>query len=567
MSGRPFSWTGLLVLVLGAFMSILDGSIINVALPRLMAIFGVTPDEIQWVMTAYLLTSGVVVPVTGYLGDRFGYKRVYIYSLAAFTVGSALCGAAWSNNSLIVFRVIQALGGGMLIPLSMSIIFRMVPREKIGMAMGVWGIAATMAPAVGPTLGGYLVDYYNWQLIFTINIPVGVIAVILSYIFIDETPLLKGLKFDIIGSALSCAGLFLLLLALSQGQDEGWTSQYIVTLFVLAGFLLLVFCLWELYVPHPMLDIRLFTNGVFAASTVAMSMTTIAMFAAIFLVPLYCQSLQGLTPMQTGLLMMPMALATGFMMPISGKLFDKVGALPLGLVGMAVAVAFTYKLSFITLETSFFELQLILVLRAVGLGLCMMPISTAGMNTIPPVLVGRASAINNLFRQISASLGIAYMTYIMLDRQARHSAWLSDGISWTSPAAVETYQRLNTVASSSFGPGTGDVLALGYMNMLVQKEAMVQGIGDALLISALIGLLTIPLMFPLRKKRVEEARKKEMARYAHLMGPGPGSGGSPGSGSPGGGPPGSGPPGGGPPGPGRPGMGPPPKPALESPGT
>lgn len=541
MSDRPFSWAGLLVLVLGAFMSILDGSIINVALPRLMSIFGVTPDEIQWVMTAYLLTSGVVVPVTGYLGDRFGYKRVYIYSLAAFTVGSALCGAAWSNNSLIAFRVIQALGGGMLIPLSMSIIFKMVPREKTGMAMGVWGIAATMAPAVGPTLGGYLVDYYNWQLIFTINIPVGIIAVILSYIFIEETPLIKGLKFDIMGSALSCAGLFFLLLALSQGQDEGWTSQYIVTLFVLAGFLLLVFCLWELYSPHPMLDIRLFTNGVFAASTAAMSLTTIAMFAAIFLVPLYCQSLQGLTPMQTGLLMMPMALATGFMMPISGKLFDKIGALPLGLVGMAVAVFYTYKLAFITLDTSFFDLQLILVLRAVGLGLCMMPISTAGMNTIPPVLVGRASAINNLFRQISASLGIAYMTYIMLDRQAHHSAWLSDGINWTSPAAVETYHRLNTVASS-FGPGTGDALAQGYMNMLVQKQAMVQGVGDALLISALIGFLTIPLLFPLRKKRVEEARKKEMARYAHLMGPGPGGG----------------PPAGG---------GPPPKPALEAPGT
>lgn len=554
MNDRPFSWAALLVLVLGAFMAILDGSIVNVALPRLMSIFGVTPDDIQWVMTAYMLTSGIVVPMTGYLGDRFGYKRVYIYSLVAFTVGSALCGAAWSNNSLIAFRVVQALGGGMLIPLSMSIIYRMVPPQRMGMAMGVWGISATMAPAIGPTMGGYLVDYYSWHMIFTINIPVGIVAVILSYLFVEETPLVKGLKFDTLGSVLSCAGLFCLLLALSQGQDKGWTSQYIVTLFTLAGFCLLIFCLWELHTPHPMLDIRLFTNKVFAVSIAAVSLTSVAMFAAIFLIPLYCQSLQGLTPMQTGLLVMPMALAMGFMMPVSGKLFDKIGALPLGLVGLFIAGASTLMLGFINLDTSFGGLQALLVVRAVGLGLCMMPISTAGMNTIPPPLVGRASAINNLSRQISASLGIAYMTYIMLDRQAQHAAFLSDSLNWASPVAVETYQRLTLLATSLVGPGTGSQVALGYFTMLVQKEAMVRGIADALLISALGAFLTMPLVFSLSKKKVEETRQKEMARYAHLMGgwppergPGPGqAGGRPAGGGPPGRPPaGGGPPGGG----------------------
>lgn len=528
MNDRPFPWAVLLVLVLGAFMAILDGSIVNVALPRLMSIFGVTPDEIQWVVTAYMLTSGVVVPVTGYLGDKYGYKKVYIYSLVAFTLGSALCGAAWNNNSLIAFRVIQALGGGMLIPLSMSIIYRIVPRQKVGMAMGVWGIAATMAPAIGPTLGGYLVDYYSWHLIFTINIPVGFLAVVLSYIFIEETPLAHGLKFDYAGSILSSAGLFCLLLALSEGQQEGWTSQFIVTLLAAAFFLLVLFCLWELHVPHPMLDIRLLSNGVFAASIVATSLMTITMFAAIFLIPLYCQSLQGLTPMQTGLLMMPMALVMGFMMPISGKLFDKIGALPLGLAGLTIAVFFTYLLSFITLETSFRQLQILLVLRSVGLGHCMMPISTAGMNTIPPMLVGRASAINNLFRQIFASFGIAFMTYIMLQRQTYHAAWLGDGVSLGSPVAVDTLRGISQAASSLAGPGSGDAIAHGYIMGLVQKQAFVSGINDALLISALMGILTIPFIFPLARKRVEEARLREKARYAHLM-PGSGSGRPPGA--------------------------------------
>ncbi|MCL6478240.1 MAG: multidrug efflux MFS transporter [Peptococcaceae bacterium] len=517
MNDRPFPLTGLLVLVLGAFMAILDGSIVNVALPRLMAIFGVSPDDIQWVMTAYMLTSGVVVPVTGYLGDRFGYKRVYIYALIVFTLGSALCGLAWSNKSLIAFRVVQALGGGMLIPLSMSIILRMVPRQKMGMAMGIWGIAAMVAPAIGPTMGGYLVDHYSWHLIFTINIPVGVIAVILSHMVIDETPLVGGLKFDVLGGILSGNGLFLLLLALSQGQKEGWTSQYIVTLFTLAGFLLLLFCLWELQVPHPMLDIRLFKNPVFSASIAATGLLVVAMFAGIFLVPIYCQNLQGLTPLQTGLLMMPAAVMTGLIMPVSGRLFDKIGALPLSLVGLIIAGFFSYKLSLITLETSFRSLQILLALRAMGLGLCMMPISAAGVNTIPPLLAGQASAINNLVRQVFASLGTAFVTYIMLNRQAYHAAWLADEVNLTSPAAVETYHRISSLAVASLGPGTGDSAALSYITMVVQKQAMVMGIGDALLVCALIAFLTIPLSFQLSRKRVEEVRQKEKARYARLM--------------------------------------------------
>ncbi|MFZ5596505.1 MAG: DHA2 family efflux MFS transporter permease subunit [Bacillota bacterium] len=517
MNDRPFPLAGLLVLVLGAFMAILDGSIVNVALPKLMAIFGVSADKIQWVMTGYLLTSGVVVPVTGYLGDRLGYKRVYIYSLAAFTIGSALCGASWSNNSLIAFRVVQALGGGMLIPLSMAIIFRIIPRQKIGMAMGIWGVSAIMAPAVGPTLGGYLVDNYSWHLIFTINIPVGIIAIILTYLIVEETPLIKNLKFDFMGCVLCCAGLFSLLLALSKGQEEGWTSQYIVTLFVFSFFSLLLFCLWELQTPHPMIDMRLFSNAVFSASIVATIGMSVAMFAVIFLVPLYCQNLQGMTPMQTGLLMMPMALTTGLMMPISGRLFDKIGALPLGVAGLVIVGVLTVVMSSISLDTSNHHLKVLLVLRAVGLGLCMMPISTAGMNTIPPALTGRASAINNLSRQIASSFGIAYMTHIMLNRQSQHAAWMTDGASWASPFAVDSYHNMVQTASALLGDGSGSQIIAAYMSAVVQREATAHGIGDAILVSAVMTFLIIPLVFMLSKKKVEEQRLKEKAKYAALM--------------------------------------------------
>ncbi len=515
MNNRPLPWPALMVLVLGAFMAILDGSIINVALPRLMAIFNVNPSQIQWIMTSYLLTSGVVVPVTGYLGDKFGYKKVYIYSMMAFTLGSALCGIAWSNNSLIVFRVVQALGGGMLIPLSMSIIYRIIPRQKMGMAMGVWGISATMAPAIGPTLGGYLVDHFSWHLIFTINIPIGIISILLSHMFIAETEMQKDLKFDFLGFFLSSAGLVCLLLAISQGQIKGWNSQYIVTLLVSSGFLLLIFCLWELHIPDPMLQLRLFSNRAFAASIMAVSISSVAMFSAIFLVPMYCQTLRGLSPVETGILMMPMALATGLMMPISGRLFDKVGALPLGLVGISTAGFFTYILSTLNLNTDLRWMQSVLVLRAMGLGLCMMPLSTAGMNTIYPDLVGRASAINNLVRQISSSLGIAFMTYVMTQRQSYHAARMADEINITSVSTVNFYNNLRSMADSSIGPGTGDVLSNTYLALIVQRHSLMQGLGDALLVSSMLTALIIPFVFLLTKKKVEEARLKEKKKYAH----------------------------------------------------
>ncbi|NTW05612.1 MAG: DHA2 family efflux MFS transporter permease subunit [Peptococcaceae bacterium] len=506
-----------MVLVLGAFMAILDGSIINVALPRLMAIFNVNPSKIQWIMTAYLLTSGVVVPITGYLGDRFGYKRIYIYSTIAFTIGSALCGIAWSNNSLIIFRVVQAIGGGMLIPLSMSIIYRIIPRQKIGMAMGVWGISATMAPAIGPTLGGYLVDHFSWHLIFTINIPIGIISVLLSYMFIEETEFQKDLKFDFLGTVISSIALVCLLLALSQGQDKGWTSQYIVTLFAISGFSIVIFCLWELSIPDPMLELRLFSNSTFTASILAVSLSSVAMFSAIFLIPMYCQTLRDLSPIQTGLLIMPMALATGMMMPVSGRLFDKIGALPLGIAGISIAAFFTFILSRLTLETDFEWIKWILVCRAIGLSLCLMPLSTAGMNTIPGPLVGRASALNNLARQISSSLGIAFMTYIMVHRQSYHAAWLSDGVTVTSPAAIDFYNQVSGIAASTLGPGTGNLVFQGYLGIMVQKQAMAQGIGDALLVSSIITLLIIPLVFYLSKDRVEASRQKEKEKYARFI--------------------------------------------------
>lgn len=521
----------LLTLILGAFMAILDGSIVNVALPRMMAIFGSTADQIQWVLTGYMLASGVVIPVTGYLSDRFGGKKIYIISLAAFTAGSALCALAWSNNSLVAARVVQAIGGGMMMPVSMAMIYYIVPRDKIGMALGIWGISAMVAPSIGPTLGGYLVDNFSWQWIFTINIPIGIAAVFLSTAVLSETPVKSGLKADFPGIMLSLAGCFALLLALSEGQDKGWTSLYIVNLFIFSGFTLTLFVLWELFTDHPMLDIRLLKNITFAASLVCISIATIGLFSAIFLVPLFAQNIQGLTPMQTGLMMAPAAMASGIMMPISGRLFDKIGALPLCLVGLTVTIITTYQMHAITYDISYRELQQLLVVRAMGLGLCMMPLTTAGMNTIPHFLIGRASALGNTVRQISASFGIAFLTYVMLHRQEYHAAMLSDSVNWSSPVAAGVMQQLQGLLSQA---GYSPQGAPGILSGLVMREALTSGIADAFVVSTFIIVVSLPFVFFLSKKRVERQRAIEYKRYAHLAPPGgPPPGVAPGGGGPG----------------------------------
>lgn len=494
-------------------MAILDSSIVNVALPKLMSIFGVGAEKIQWVMTAYLLVSGVVIPVTGYLGDRFGYKRLYIYTLGAFTIGSALCAFAWSNNSLVAFRVLQAIGGGMMIPVSMAMIFRIVPPHKMGTALGVWGITAMLAPAIGPTTGGYLVDNFSWHTIFTINIPIGIIVIFLAGLILRETDVRHDLKFDIPGFMLSGLGCFALLLALSEGQDKGWTSQYIVTLLVGAFFMLLLFVLWELQTPQPMLDIRLLRNPVFAASQATTAMLTMGLFAAIFLIPIYAQNLMGLTPMQTGLLLMPMAIMSGIMMPISGRLYDKIGALPLCIVGITILIITTYKLHVINLDTSYHWLQGMLALRAVGMGLMMMPVTTAGMNTLPPFLSGRASAFNNLVRQISASMGIAFLTWVMLKRQVFHAQMLADSASITNPVAHDTIQMMATQLAAS-GMVSGQDGSVALIALSVQRQSMALGIGDTFIVSTIIILFAVPLIFLLSKKRVEAQRAIEMQKYS-----------------------------------------------------
>jgi EmrB/QacA subfamily drug resistance transporter len=515
-------WLALTVLIIGTFLAILDNSLMNVALPKLMAVFGSTQTDIEWVVTGYMLASAVVVPMGGFLADRFGYKTTFLTTVVAFVIGSALCGMAWSDTSLIIFRIIQGLGGGFIMPVGMAMLYQVMPRSKIQVAMGIWGISAMAAPAMGPTLSGYLVDNFSWRYLFYINVPIGIIAVALGFFLLKETPKKAGLKFDVIGALLAVIVFGTLLLALTDGQADGWTSLKIVGLFFCSFFAFILLLWYELGIENPVMDFRLLKNSIFSLSLAASSFVMIAMMGGIYLMPVFLQNVTGLTPMETGLVLMPQSIAMAFMMPVAGKLVTKFGVVPLGVVGLLIIGLTTLELHVLTDQTSTQWISGLLIFRGIGIGLCMMPLTSAGMNTLPNHLIGRASSLSNVIRNVMASFGIALLTSIMSNRTTVYGTHIAEKISPDSPAFAEfssnvahRYMELGTSASVAQG-GVSSVLA-----GLVQKEALVRGIVDTFVYSAIPAFISLVLvLFMIRKKKaasVSPAQTEGSEPPAHVM--------------------------------------------------
>jgi EmrB/QacA subfamily drug resistance transporter len=411
-----------LVLIAGMFMSILDISIVNVAIPTIQNEFGVTTDEVQWVVTAYSLMLGVVVPASAWLGDRFGMGRIYNLALLGFAAGSALCGLAWDLNSLVIFRILQAIPGGILPVVTLAMLYLIVPREKIGAAMGLYGLGIVFAPAIGPTLGGYLVEYVDWRLIFFINVPVGILGMAAAALVLPEFPRRIGQRFDVLGFITIAGGLFALLLALSEGQSWGWDSYRILGLITFSVLSLALFVVIELEVSDPLLDVRVFQYWSFTNSLLLITILSIGLFSVVFYVPLFLQQVQGLGAFESGLILLPQAVVMGVLMPIAGRIYDRIGPRWLACIGLTIVAGSTYALHTMTVDTSREQLMWLLVVRAVGLGIAMMPIMTGGVAVVPASQLSGASAFNNVVLRTSAALGLAVLTAIWTAQQAQQLA-------------------------------------------------------------------------------------------------------------------------------------------------
>ncbi|MBV7273219.1 DHA2 family efflux MFS transporter permease subunit [Clostridium thailandense] len=505
------SWLALCVVIIGTFMSILDSSIVNIALPKMMAVFGVPLDDIKWVLTSYTLALGAIIPLTGYLQEIFGGKRIYMFALAMFTLGSLLCGFAWSNTSMIVFRVIQAIGGGMIMPVGMSIIYQVFPREKIGLALGFWGIAAMAAPATGPTLGGYIIEKMDWRLIFNVNVPIGIIGVILAGILLKGEERKPFKSFDIIGFLSSTVGIVSILYVLGEGSSIDWGKIQNPMLMTLGCLSLVLFVVNELTHPEPLLDLKIFKLFDFSISQIITSVLNFALMGGIYILPLFLQNVRGYTAMETGLIMLPGALVMGIMMPISGNLFDKIGAKALVVPGLIILAISSYELgTAINMNSSKETIIFINCIRSVGIGLSMMPISTVGMNAVPPHLVGKASALSNTIRQIAGSLSITVISTIMESKTDYNYLKLAEQITNYNKTSTDTISLLTKAyMHTGLSQGTAQGTAISQLVRMIQGQATVDAMGYSVSVTALVVFLAIILTLLMKNKPTIKDKNKE----------------------------------------------------------
>src|SRR5947209_7174318 len=428
--GLDYKWILAMVVILGVFMSILDQTIVNIAIPRLQTAFGADIHSVQWVLTAYILAQGVATPAAAFFSDRLGIKRFYIMSLVAFTVGSAMCGLAWSLPILIAFRILQGLGGAALFPLSITLLFREFPPQERGMAMGFFGVPALLAPAIGPTLGGYLVTYAGWQLIFYINVPIGIIAIFLSIFLLREYRPEGQRSFDFVGFIFVALGLSTVLYALSSASTDGWGSGTVVGFLTIGLFSLAIFVAVELMLARrgrqPLLDLRLFANGPFRAGMIANTFVIFGLFGGLFLFPIYLQNIRGQSAFQAGLILLPQALASMVSVIIGGRLVDRIGVRAVMIPGLIILAVATWQLSFITIYSPFWWFQLMLVLRGTALGLTVQPLTVFGLSEVKPRQLGQASSMNTVMRSVSSSLGIAVLATLVQTQTNLHYARLAD---------------------------------------------------------------------------------------------------------------------------------------------
>jgi EmrB/QacA subfamily drug resistance transporter len=412
MSRAPAWLVPLLVLIVGNFVSVLDVSIVNIAIPDMEKEFGSTTEEIQWITTAYSLTLGVVVPLSSWLGDRLGLRRIYLASLLLFAGASALCGMAWDLESMILFRIVQAVPGGVMPVVVLTMIYQLVPPKEIGMAMGIYGLGVVFAPAAGPTLGGWLVEYIDWRWIFFINVPVCLLGAAAAAVVLTEFPLVPDRAFDWWGFVTISLGLFALLLALTKGIDWGWTS-YRVLMLLTAGLLsLALFVVIELQVDEPLLEVRLFRIWAFTNSLVLLIALFVGLFAVLFYIPLFLQNSRGVLPLDAGLILLPEALVMAVLTPISGLLYDKIGPRWPAAIGLGLAAFGAFLMKDINPDTPDHLIILWTCVRAAGNGLAMMCIFAAGLAVLPPHLASNGGAINNVGQRVASALGLAIVVAV-----------------------------------------------------------------------------------------------------------------------------------------------------------
>jgi EmrB/QacA subfamily drug resistance transporter len=407
------TWIVAGVVMLGAIMSILDTTVVNVAIDHLAVAFHSSLTEIQWVITGYTLALAAVIPVTGWAADRFGTKRIYLTSLVFFTIGSVLSGLAWSAGTLIFFRVLQGIGGGMIMPSVMTILTKKAGPHRMGRVMGVLGVPMLIAPIMGPILGGWLVDSASWRWIFFINVPIGIVAFILGMIVLERDQPQPAHKLDWIGALLLSPGLAVFIYGLAEsstygfGSPRSWAPTLVGLVLIVAWFI----HTWR--TPNPLIDLRTFAHTRAGAAAGTFFLFAISVFGSMLLVPLYYQAVRGASALQAGLLLAPGGVGAMLTMPFAGKLTDRYGPTWLPATGLPLVAIGLIPFVFVGPRTSYVLLCSAQFVQGLGMGLAMMPNMTAAMQAVPAAAIARTSTAMNIIRQTGASIGTAILSVIL----------------------------------------------------------------------------------------------------------------------------------------------------------
>ncbi len=420
--GNSFLRIPLIVtMLIGSFIAVLNQTILATALPQLMNHFRINASQVQWVTTAYMLTNGIMIPMTALLLEKISTRKLFLFAMTIFGCGTALCALCPTFQILLAGRILQAVGAGILMPLVNTVFVLVFPLEKRGMAMGIYGLVISFGPALGPTLAGFIIDRFHWQFLFLGLLPVIVIDIICAVILMRDIVPSKDVKIDVLSLILSALGFGGMLFGFSSAGSRGWSSPVVYLCIILGSVIAALFVIRQLTIQNPMLRLRVFKSSTFTLTTLTGAIMNIAQVASTIIVPIFIQSVLGKSALTSGLVLLPGALIMAFVMLISGNLFDKYGAKHLVIPGVILITISTVPFMFLSARTSIAHLAVYNGLRFIGLGLIFMTLQTAGMNALPNNLIHHATAVINTSRQIMGSIGTAVLITIMSNVELHRS--------------------------------------------------------------------------------------------------------------------------------------------------
>lgn len=490
-------WIITLTLVFSTLMELLDVTVVNVAMPHMMGNLGASFDDIGWVVTAYSVAIIMVLPISGWLGQRLGRKNYYIASILLFTAASFFCGHAHTMGELIIFRFIQGLAGGGMSPTAQAILIETWPKEDLGMAMAMFGMGAVLGPLIGPVLGGYITDHYSWRWVFYINIPMCALALFFIYAFIRHTPRERGKPVDWWGLLLLAVSVISLQTVLERGETEDWFSaKYIIVLTFTAVIGGIVFIWRELTTEHPVVNLRIMRYRSFSMGIFTTLLFGLGMFGSVFVYPLMFQNLLGFTAEQTGIVTIPSAFVTIMMMPMIGLLMrKKMPAQILGCVGIGIFIIFCMMMSRSTLADGMGDFFWPLAIRGFGLSMLFVPITTLAVQDLKGPEIGQGTGLNTMMRQLGGSFGVALITTFVDRRLAYHRDILASSI---NPYNNNLLDRLKGMAHAFMGQGYSALqsqhMAYGAINGSVMRQSLLLSYNDVFWIVGIFFVILIPLL-------------------------------------------------------------------------